>query len=74
MDAVYTEFLDRLRHAGYAGLTPAAAVAGFDQTAGTEVIRTALASGDCAAVNHGAALVYAEVKVVPGLLKEWQSR
>ena len=74
MEATYAEFLDRLKHAGYAGLTPAAAVSGFDQTAGTEMIRKALASGDCAAANHGAALVYAEVRVVPGLLKEWQSQ
>lgn len=74
MEAVYTEFIDRLKRAGYAGLTPAAAVAGFDQAAGTEVIRRALAAGDCAAANHGAALVYAEVRAVPGLLKEWQSQ
>lgn len=70
----YSEFVGRLRQAGYAGISPEAAVAGFRPSTGTEVIRKGLAEGVCATVNHGSAFVFSEVSVVPGLLIVWQSR
>lgn len=72
--AGYSEFVGRLRQAGYAGISPEAAVAGFRPSTGTEVIRKGLAEGVCATVNHGSAFVFSEVTQIPGLLKVWQSQ
>lgn len=71
--AAYSEFVGRLRQAGYAGVSPETAVVGFHPSTGTEITRRALANGVCATVNHGSAFVFSEVAQIPGLLKVWQS-
>jgi hypothetical protein len=70
----YRGFIEALRKAGYAGITHTAATAGLAPAVATEVVRRAIEAGHCTTANHGALLVYAEVRQVPGLLDLWIKR